>query len=405
MSGRSGQVQPATQTESAQLGFDTGGSEWSDGFDPSSEFVSFNYESDQPIFSPATVADIEQAIAEYNQIAMNGGWARVQAEQPLSVGMSNPNVRALRERLMATGDLSVNAGVSSAFDTYVEAAVRRFQSRHGLHADGVVGGETLRALNVPVWERIDQLEINLERVRSMVDDMSDRFVMVNVPGAEIQAVEGNRVVSHHNAVVGLVERQTPLLTSRIIEVNFNPYWHVPRSIVRRDIIPKMREEPDYLANYNIRIYDQNGDEIDPQAVDWETDEAVNYLLRQDPGEQNSLGSVRINFPNDHSVFLHDTPLQNLFGINDRLDSSGCVRIQNVRQLVTWLLSPNGDWSRSKVDEVIRSGERIDAQLDAPVTLHMAYITAWAVEGGVVHFRNDIYDRDRDGIADAVASGA
>lgn len=405
MSGRSGQVQPATQTESVQLGFDTGGSEWSDGFDPSSEFVSFNYESDQPIFSPATVADIEQAIAEYNQIAMNGGWARVQAEQPLSVGMSNPNVRALRERLMATGDLSVNAGVSSAFDTYVEAAVRRFQSRHGLHADGVVGGETLRALNVPVWERIDQLEINLERVRSMVDDMSDRFVMVNVPGAEIQAVEGNRVVSHHNAVVGLVERQTPLLTSRIIEVNFNPYWHVPRSIVRRDIIPKMREEPDYLANYNIRIYDQNGDEIDPQAVDWETDEAVNYLLRQDPGEQNSLGSVRINFPNEHSVFLHDTPLQNLFGINDRLDSSGCVRIQNVRQLVTWLLSPNGDWSRSKVDEVIRSGERIDAQLDAPVTLHMAYITAWAVEGGVVHFRNDIYDRDRDGIADAVASGA
>ncbi len=384
--------------QSSQPVMNVTGSEWSHGFDPTSDRFSFTFDTRQPIISEQTADSIDRAIQDYRSIAMRGGWGRVPADHSLSLGSTHPNVRALRERLMATGDLSRQAGLSETYDTYVEAAVRRFQTRHGVVPDGVVGRETLRELNVPVESRIAQLEINRERVRSLTGDIGNRFVMVNIPGAEIEVVENGEVVSRHTAVVGKVERPTPLLSSRIIEVNFNPYWHVPRSIVRRDIIPTMREDPDYLNRYNIRIYDQSGDELDPRSVDWHTEEAVDYLLRQDPGDMNSLGSVRINFHNEHSVFLHDTPLQSLFGINDRLESSGCVRVQNVRQLVTWLLEPNGDWSRSKVDAVIRSGERLDVRLQNPARLHMAYVTAWASADGVVNFRQDVYGRDGGPVA-------
>jgi L,D-transpeptidase YcbB len=380
---------------------DLGGSEWGHGFDPSSEAFSATFDTRQPTLSPRTADSIRNAIDDYRAIAARGGWGRVPADHVLQLGLNHPSVVALRQRLIATGDLSQHAGMSSTFDTYVDAAVRRFQARHGVLPDGVVGRETLHELNVPVEARIEQLQINLARVESTARDLGDRYIMVNIPGAEIETVQNDEVVSRHTAVVGKVDRPTPLLSSRIIEVNFNPYWHVPTSIVRRDIIPQMREDPEYLTRYNIRMYDQNGNELDPRNVDWYSEEATNYLLRQDPGDLNSLGSVRINFPNPHSVFLHDTPLQNLFGINDRLQSSGCVRIQNVRQLVTWLLEPNGDWSRAKVDAVIRSGERLDMRLRQPVSLHMTYITAWATGDGVVNFRADVYGRD--GLGDASAS--
>jgi L,D-transpeptidase YcbB len=381
--------------------FDTAGSEWRDSFDPSSDVVTFTFDTRQATLSPETVDNIQHAIDNYRDIALRGGWGRVPGDEILRVGISHQNVQALRERLIATGDLSAHAGISNTFDTYVEAAVRRFQTRHGLVPDGIVRGDTLRALNVPVEERLEQLRINLVRVSSMAGDLGDRYVMVNIPGAEIEAVENGVVASRHTGVVGKVDRPTPLLSSRIVEVNFNPYWHVPTSIIKRDIIPQMREEPDYLTRYNIRIYNQQGEELDPRSVDWYSDEAANYLLRQDPGDQNSLGSVRINFPNQHAVYLHDTPLQNLFGTNDRFHSSGCVRVQNVRQLVTWLLEPNGDWSRAKVDAVIRSGERVDAGLRKPAGLHFVYFTAWATADGVVNFRQDIYNRD--GYGDSVAA--
>ena len=373
-------------------------SEWDDKFDTSLRDQA-KVKSDQPTLSPETARYIEEAIQRYSSIAAQGGWGAMPTDATkLRIGERHRNVIYLRKRLMMSGDLPQSAGLSDTFDSYVDIAVRRFQVRHGIQPDGVVGRGTIAALNVPVEQRLQQLQVNLVRVRSMSGFLGDRYVMVNVPAAEIEAVENGRVRSRHTAVVGKVDRPTPLLDSKIYELNFNPFWHVPVSIIRKDLIPKMNQDPQYLVRNHIRIYDGQGNELTADQINWQTDEAVNYMFRQDPGEINSLGSVRINFHNKHSVYLHDTPAKTLFGQNYRFHSSGCVRVQNVRELVTWLLAPSGEWPRARVDEVIRSGERVDVKLKQQVPIYTTYVTAWATSDGVVNFREDIYHRD-DGTDD------
>jgi murein L,D-transpeptidase YcbB/YkuD len=194
-------------------------------------------------------------------------------------------------------------------------------------------------------------------------------------------------------VVGKVDRPSPILTSAIYEVNFNPFWTVPASIIERDLIPLMQREPTYLTEQNIHMYNAQGQEVLPQNVNWNTNEATRYTFRQDPGELNALGSVRINFHNQFSVYLHDTPNKVLFGNEYRYDSSGCVRVQNVRQLIVWLLRDTPGWDRNRVEQMFATGERINAPLASQVRIYFAYFTAWANESGVVHFRSDIYGRD------------
>jgi murein L,D-transpeptidase YcbB/YkuD len=194
-------------------------------------------------------------------------------------------------------------------------------------------------------------------------------------------------------VVGKPDRASPEINSKIVEINFNPYWTVPVSIVRRDLIPKMQAEPDYLTKNRIRILDPRGNELTPAQINWFSEEAVNYQFKQDPGDFNSLGSIRINFPSPHGVYMHDTPLKNLFGDDFRFHSSGCVRIQNVRELVNWVLAETPGWSRHDIEAVIRSGERKDARIAKPVPLMWVYITGWATPDGIVQFREDIYNRD------------
>jgi murein L,D-transpeptidase YcbB/YkuD len=211
-------------------------------------------------------------------------------------------------------------------------------------------------------------------------------------------------VSRHIAVAGKPDRPSPEINSRITEVNFNPFWTVPVSIVKRDLIPRMQSEPDYLTKNHIRIFNRKKQEIQPSDVNWETEEAIHYTFKQDPGELNSLGAIKIFFPNSHQVYMHDTPLKNLFGEDARFHSSGCVRIQNVRELVHWLLSETVGWPRIEIDRVIKSGERKDAKLTQPVPLHWVYVTAWATADGVVQFRDDIYGRDGLGAVVNAAPG-
>jgi murein L,D-transpeptidase YcbB/YkuD len=232
-------------------------------------------------------------------------------------------------------------------------------------------------------------------------NLGERFVMCNIPAAQIEAIESGVAVSRHIAVVGKPDRPSPDIQSKIVEINFNPYWTVPVSIVRRDLIPKMQAEPDYLTTNRIRILDPRGNELQPSQINWYSEEAVNYQFKQDPGDLNSLGSIRINFPSKDGVYMHDTPLKNLFGEDFRFHSSGCVRVQNVRELVNWLLAGMPHWSRQDVDQVIRSGERKDARLTRPVPLYWVYVTAWASPDSVVQFREDIYARD--GIGGAIAN--
>lgn len=348
----------------------------------------------QPILSPATATYVEQAIVAYQGIVARGGWPQVNLTQRLKVGSKDPAVRQLRQRLKISGDLPSNSGDSDVFDTFLDAGVRRFQQRHGMPADGVIGNVTLSALNVPADVRLGQLETNLVRLRSMSGFLGERYVMVNIPAAEIEAVENGRVAQNHKAIVGKVDRQTPILNSKIYEVILNPYWTAPKSIIQKDIIPLMRKDPTYLTRNHIRLFDPQNNEVPPELVNWSTDEALtmNLRFRQDPGKINAMSSTKINFSNPHAVYMHDTPQQSVFGQLLRFESSGCVRVHNVRELTTWLLRSTPGWSRSQIEAVIATGENTEIELVDPVPVYFVYISAWST-GAVVHFRDDIYARD------------
>jgi murein L,D-transpeptidase YcbB/YkuD len=365
---------------------------WTDDFDAGAG-LGAKVASKLPIFSPQTVTYVEQAIAQYQQIVAQGGWPMVPATKKLQLGVVDPDVQALRKRLMISGDLPSSAGMSQSFDSYVDAAVKRFQERHGLPADGVMGKYTFAAMNVSAQVRLGQLETNLVRLRSMSGFLGQRYVMVNIPAAQIEAVENDRVVSRHTAIVGKIDRQTPIVNSKINEIIVNPYWNAPVSIVRKDIIPLVRKDPQYLAKNNIHILGPDGAEIDPATIDWNTEDAAKFRFRQDPGSINAMASVKINFPSPDGVYMHDTPSQSLFNKLMRFDSSGCVRVQNVRDLVTWLLRDTPGWSRQRFEDAIKSGENTPVELAEPVPVYFTYISAWSTGDGVVHFRDDIYGRD------------
>jgi murein L,D-transpeptidase YcbB/YkuD len=367
-------------------------SEWQDGFDTGS-VATAEVRTSTPIMSPETVVALQYAIQTYADIVARGGWPVVPADKGLRLGMRDPNVEILRQRLIVSGDLAYSAGASGSFDTYVEAAVKRFQGRHGIPADGVVGTSTFAALNIPASVRLGQLSKNLDRLKELTAKPVDRFVMVNIPAARVEAVEQGRVVSRHNAVVGRIDRPSPIVNSKIYEINFNPFWTVPASIIKKDLIPYMQKNPQYLTNQKIRIYDKKGNEVQPTAINWTTEEATNYLYRQDPGEINSMGSVKINFHSPDGVYMHDTPNKGLFVDDYRFDSSGCVRVENIRELIIWLLRDTPGWSRDQVDQMFRAGERLDAKLEVQVPVFFSYVTAWATPDGVVNFRDDIYNGD------------
>ena len=346
-----------------------------------------------PIFSPQTVSYTEQAITQYQGIASQGGWPMVPATKKLQLGVVDPDVVVLRKRLMVSGDLPQSAGISESFDSYVDSALKRFQLRHGLPADGVTGKYTYAAMNVSPQVRLGQLETNLVRLRSMGGFLGDRYVMVNIPAQQVEAVENGRVVLRHAAIVGKVDRQTPIVNSKINEIIVNPYWNAPVSIVRKDIIPLMRKDPNYLKDSHIRLFAPDGSEVDPMTVDWSTEDAVKYRFRQDPGANNAMASVKINFPSPDGVYMHDTPQQSLFGKLMRFDSSGCVRVQNVRDLVTWILRDTPGWDRQHFEAAIKTGETTPVQVVNPVPVYFTYISAWSTGPGVVQFRDDIYGRD------------
>jgi murein L,D-transpeptidase YcbB/YkuD len=367
--------------------------EWAESFDAQSQ-VARPVSTTVPILSPQTVPAMEQAIFAYQDLVARGGWTGVPADKELRIGVRDPSIVELRRRLIASGDLRQTSGDPAAFDSYVQAAVKRFQERHGMPADGVVGAGTLKALNVPAHVRLAQLQTNIERIRAM-GVPTERYIMVNVPGAQIETVENGRVNSRHTAVVGKVDRQTPLLSSRIYQVNFNPFWTVPASIIKKDLIPKMQKEPTYLADHKIRIFSPQGQEIPPEQVNWNSDEATRYMFKQDPGDQNSLGNMKLSFHNPHQVYMHDTPAKNLFGSDYRFESSGCMRVHNVRELVSWVLRDNG-YNLAMVDQTVRSGQRLDVDVPSGPSIFTVYFTAWTTGDGVVHFRDDIYGLDAQG---------
>ncbi len=355
--------------------------------------------TNEPILSYDTVHNLQLAISQYEPFVANGGWEEVPQETfRLSIGKSGTGVIPLKRRLISSGDMALVPNVNDLFDEQTDRGLRTFQARHGLIINGQVDEPTWYALNVPAATRLQQLYLNFTRVQGMAANLNPRYVVVNIPAATIEAVNDGMVEQRHTAVVGRVERATPIMASKVSQINFNPYWHVPKSLVRQDLTKYMMENPNYLAEQNIFIYDGSGNKVDPSTINWAniTDQQVGYMYRQEPGAANSMGHCKINFFNPYDCYLHDTPTKALFGENARFHSSGCVRVEGVNQLVNWLLRDNGDWDQTKVDTTFESLQRLDVECKARVPLHTTYITAWANRQGTVSFRDDVYKFDEQG---------
>ncbi|MHB1101240.1 MAG: L,D-transpeptidase family protein [Devosia sp.] len=355
-------------------------------------------ETIEPILSFDTAYNLQLAIQNYEQfVAVNGSWDLPTQEMfGLMLGHRRKQVKDLKRRLMINGDMAVEERINDTFDEKLDAAVRLFQARHGLIINGQIDEPTYYALNVPTDYRLNQLRLNAMRIEQWASALSDRYVVVNIPAATIEAVEASAVVQRHTAVVGKADRATPILNSKIHQIKFNPFWTVPKSIIRKDLIKYMNEDPEYLTKFRIRIFDGKGNELQPTDIDWSTEEAVQYTFRQDPGAENSLGRCKIDFYNKFDVYLHDTPQKGLFGENSRFFSSGCVRVEGVDQLAAWLLRDNGGWDVTNVQAAFESNERLDVPLNNQVPIHTTYITAWANRQGTVSFRDDVYQYDAAG---------
>ncbi len=365
-----------------------------------------------PTLTPETFFATAKASERYAAIADAGGWPSIVA--PLSPGAKGGAVATLRLRLAIEGDLTAagrrdtdlaaddNPGL---FDTRwtpeLTAAVKRFQERHGLRDTGVVAGATLKAMNVPARTRFTELASSAERLAGRSFDFAERYIVVNLPSTSVEAVENGQVAHRYVAIVGDAEHPSPEVDAKAVAVNLNPTWTVPVSIIKNEIIPKMQRDPGYLAREKIRVLDNAGNTVDPASVDWTSQRAINYTLRQDSGKANSLGSIRINMPNKYAVYMHDTPSKHLFGADYRFLSHGCVRVQGVYDLAAWLLqdslgAPDGLWSRDAIEAKIAEGQHEEVRLSQPVPVAWVYLTGWANGDGVAHFRDDVYGIDTVG---------
>jgi murein L,D-transpeptidase YcbB/YkuD len=351
------------------------------------------------MISLGSLKAMDGAIGMYRQIAIDGGWPALKSTK-LKKGASGPAVVSLRERLAIEGYLPPDAMAvkkRDRFDTTLEKAVKAFQANHGLAPTGKVDPRTLAELNVPVELRLQTLEINAPRIEAYLKKLGARYILVNIPSAQLEAVNFGTVYSRHNVVVGKRGRPSPAVASRITEINFNTYWNAPVSIVERDLIPKLLKNPNAMAEMHIRVFDKHGGpEIDPKKVDWMTTRADRYAFRQDPGENNAMATVKINFSNPYAVYLHDSPAKQLFGTNARYESSGCVRVDRVDELVNWILNSQDGFTPQKISDLAKSRERVDVSVANAPDLRIMYLTAWATEDGRIQFRPDIYGLDATG---------
>ncbi|MFM1814221.1 MAG: hypothetical protein RLZ98_916 [Pseudomonadota bacterium] len=353
-----------------------------------------------PWRSDEMLRQVSEAIRHYESIVQKGGWPMVAKGRTLRLGDDDERVVALRKRLLISGDLSpkhVPYSGSFNFDDYLEAALKRFQERHGLRTSGRLDIPTRAHINISAAKRLDQLRLNHRRIQALMQGrIEDRYVLVNAPAYQLEAVEGFEARRRHRVIVGKPNRQTPEIKATIVNLNFFPYWRVPLSVARLDLIPRLQHEPEYLEKEKItaRQGSFDGPVIDTVNLDWSQVDPTRVLFRQEPGPQNALGLVRIDMPNSENVYMHDTPMKPLFKTRDRAFSAGCVRVQDVFDLVAWIAKfEPGFGEPGRIDDILAGGQAVNISLTRPIPVYFTYITAWAEEGGEAVFRPDIYNRD------------
>jgi len=343
-----------------------------------------------------TYRHLQYKLDLYRDIAAAGGWPSVSDGATLRLNDKDSRVVAIRRRLAATGDLPDGANTNSpVFDQELKLAVKGFQARHALDNDGIVGKQSIAAMNVPVETRVDQLRISLERLRWVNQEAVQTLVAVNIAGFRAFFFKDGELAWSTRAMVGKHYRETPVFRGDIAYLEFNPTWTIPPGILRNDTLPAIKKNPNYLASKNIRVIDHKGKFVDPSTVNWnQYSNSIPYTLRQDPGPNNSLGTVKFIFPNKHFVFLHDTPHRELFSHAERAFSSGCVRIEDPLKLAELILDDPVKYNRSKLEAIVASKEteRIHPSPKMPVVI--VYLTASVEPSGKVRFYKDIYNRDQ-----------
>lgn len=340
---------------------------------------------------------LRDALAQYVAIGKAGGWSTIPGGPTLKPGMRDERLPLVRQRLLATGDLAGTATVADPldYDATLQVAVVHFQSRHGLDTDGFIGKGTLAAMNVPVDARIDQIRVNLERARWVSQDIPGTFIIVDIAGFNARLFRDGEVVWNEPAQVGKPYRSTPVFREDMTYLELNPTWTIPPTILAKDILPKVKQDPAYLQKKHMQVLTQDGKVVDPKAIDWSSMSASGfpYMLRQTPGPHNALGRVKFMFPNPHFVYLHDTPHQELFSRSSRAFSSGCIRINNPYRLAELLLQDEDKWSREKITAAIDTVKQQRVTLPEPVPVLLLYWTVNTGADGTVYFKDDIYQRD------------
>jgi len=326
-----------------------------------------------------------------------GGWPSVPKVDKVEPGQTNDVIPAVRTRLQYTGELALSTTFTdNVYDTDLQAAVAAFQRSHGLNDDGVIGGRTLEEMNVSAEKRLQMILLNLERMRAQGGKFEPRHLIVNIPSQEVKVIEDGKVQFMTKAIVGKIDRKTPTLDSVIKVAKFNPEWNAPHKIASNDEVRRARADPNFLRDHGFTIYDGNGMEVDPDAINWHEVGPGNfpYRLVQAPGPENALGPVKLDFPNPDSVYLHGTNQKQLFAKQDRYFSSGCMRMQQPIDMAAFLLQDDPNYQRARIDQIVESGKTTLVPLRTPMPVHVVYMTAWADEDGVLQFRKDMYKYDR-----------
>ena len=343
---------------------------------------------------------LKSALLKYQNIKKSGFWHKVPVGLKLRKGDAGKRIAALRLRLMATKDLEDPIdGDREYFDEALENGVKRFQGRHGLKVDGIVGFSTLAALNVSLEDRIQQIKLNMERWRWLPQDFGERYILVNTANFQLNVIENERTIKTIRAIVGKKKRPTPILSRKMTYLELNPYWNIPHKIALNDILPRIKKDPNYLADNSIRIFEnwtEDAKELNPESIDWDGTGKDNFIykLRQDPKSSNALGRVKFMFPNKFAIYLHDTPARELFNKTKRAFSSGCIRVEKPMELAAYLLSDNPKWNLKELITAVNSKKNKAIFLPDPINIHILYWTAWVDNDGTTHFRKDIYGRDR-----------
>ena len=349
-----------------------------------------------PMLTRGSQSALSGAISMYEEIVAAGGWAQL-PKVAFNAKAKPGLIHQLRERLVREGYLQFDAMASPLASTWNSGlinAIRSFQYNHGARATGQIDERTRQELNITADWRLYSLKENLPRVIEYAHDLGPRYVVVNIASAQLETVENGQLYSRHNVVVGKLDRPTPALKSHVTDIVFNPTWNAPASIVAKDIIPKMLADPNYMARLDIHVFDgQNGPEIDPTKVNWETTAPDRFVFKQALGDLNALAKVKINFANKFMVYMHDTPHRELFATNSRWESSGCVRVDQVQKLITWVVNGADGYDETNFDPIIQSQQTQQLKIQHGPDVRFVYLTAWATEDGRVNFRPDIYKLD------------